>query len=198
MIQARESYGRKRTQNSEDDDVDSTSSSAFPRASEGEDAKRSEKSDGEETFNEKTTMTGRGKTNVSTEGDDEQEPAESRPGADTSGQWDDSNEPQSQQYTESARDSEEGHLDAGDKKVEKDSDDLVSAKKAKSEAHGRGSNTGQTDEERKLELDLLKQLMNRTIQLEAEARQMLLDSMDGGVARTLLLADRNGESASLL
>ncbi|CAD6573140.1 MAG: hypothetical protein TREMPRED_000733 [Tremellales sp. Tagirdzhanova-0007] len=191
VIQARESYGRKRTQNSEDDDVDSTSSSAFPRASEGEDAKRSEKSDGEETFNEKTTMTGRGKTNVSTEGDDEQEPAESRPGADTSGQWDDSNEPQSQQYTESARDSEEGHLDAGDKKVEKDSDDLVSAKKAKSEAHGRGSNTGQTDEERKLELDLLKQLMNRTIQLEAEARQMLLDSMDGGVARTLLLADRN-------
>ncbi|WVQ98939.1 hypothetical protein IAU59_006071 [Kwoniella sp. CBS 9459] len=45
--------------------------------------------------------------------------------------------------------------------------------------------------ERQLELDLLRQLLKRTIQLEAEARQMLLDSMDHGVARTLLLADRN-------
>ncbi|WWC60913.1 uncharacterized protein I303_103489 [Kwoniella dejecticola CBS 10117] len=47
------------------------------------------------------------------------------------------------------------------------------------------------DEQRKLEIDLLKQLMRKTIQLEAEARQMLLDSMDKSVARTLLLADRN-------
>ncbi|WWC69262.1 uncharacterized protein I206_103200 [Kwoniella pini CBS 10737] len=47
------------------------------------------------------------------------------------------------------------------------------------------------NEERKLEIDLLKQLMRKTIQLEAEARQMLLDSMDKSVARTLLLADRN-------
>ncbi|WWC89755.1 uncharacterized protein L201_004681 [Kwoniella dendrophila CBS 6074] len=46
-------------------------------------------------------------------------------------------------------------------------------------------------EERKLEVDLLEQLMRKTIQLEAEARQMLLDSMGKGVARTLLLADRN-------
>ncbi|WRT67322.1 uncharacterized protein IL334_004292 [Kwoniella shivajii] len=46
-------------------------------------------------------------------------------------------------------------------------------------------------EERNLEIDLLKQLMRKTIQLEAEARQMLLDSMDKSVARTLLLADRN-------
>ncbi|WVF71970.1 hypothetical protein IAT40_006780 [Kwoniella sp. CBS 6097] len=45
--------------------------------------------------------------------------------------------------------------------------------------------------ERQLELDLLRQLLKRMIQLEAEARQMLLDSMDHGVARTLLLADRN-------
>ncbi|OCF71649.1 hypothetical protein I204_07709 [Kwoniella mangroviensis CBS 8886] len=45
--------------------------------------------------------------------------------------------------------------------------------------------------ERQLEIDLLKQLLRKIIQLEAEARQMLLDSMDKGVARTLLLADRN-------
>jgi hypothetical protein len=31
------------------------------------------------------------------------------------------------------------------------------------------------------------------VRLEAEARQMLLDSMEKGVARTLLLADRNAE-----
>ncbi|KAK8869612.1 hypothetical protein IAR55_000179 [Kwoniella newhampshirensis] len=47
------------------------------------------------------------------------------------------------------------------------------------------------EDERHLQIDLLKQLMNRTIRLEAEARQMMLDSMDKGVARTLLLADRN-------
>ncbi|ORY28329.1 hypothetical protein BCR39DRAFT_535524 [Naematelia encephala] len=46
-------------------------------------------------------------------------------------------------------------------------------------------------EEHKVEIDLLKQLMDRTVRLEAEARQMLLDSMDKGIARTLLLADRN-------
>jgi potassium channel subfamily K len=44
----------------------------------------------------------------------------------------------------------------------------------------------------KLEVDLLKQLMDLTVQLEAEARQMMLDSMEKGIARTLLLADRNG------
>ncbi|KAK4687044.1 hypothetical protein P7C73_g3079, partial [Tremellales sp. Uapishka_1] len=48
----------------------------------------------------------------------------------------------------------------------------------------------------RVELDLLRQLMNRMIQLEAEARQMLLDSLDKGVARTVLLADRNGVFSS--
>lgn len=42
---------------------------------------------------------------------------------------------------------------------------------------------------------LVQQLMERVIRLEAEARQLLLDSMDHGVARTLLLADRNGASS---
>ena len=46
-----------------------------------------------------------------------------------------------------------------------------------------------------LESELVKTVMQLIIQLEAEARQMLLDSMDKGVARTLLLADRNGELA---
>ena len=40
---------------------------------------------------------------------------------------------------------------------------------------------------------IIKKLMTLTIMLEAEARQMLLDCMDKGVARTLLLADRNGK-----
>ncbi|WWD01178.1 hypothetical protein V866_008118 [Kwoniella sp. B9012] len=53
--------------------------------------------------------------------------------------------------------------------------------------------TSERDEadEKQLEIDLLKQLLRKTIQFEAEARQMLLDSMDKSVARTLLLADRN-------
>lgn len=48
-------------------------------------------------------------------------------------------------------------------------------------------------EERKLEVDLLKQLLAKTVSFEVEARQMLLDSMQKGVERTILLADRNGE-----
>ena len=54
------------------------------------------------------------------------------------------------------------------------------------------------DEEKaqQLESKLVQRVMQLTIQLEAESRQMLLDSMDKGVARTLLLADRNGESQS--
>ncbi|ADV20024.1 potassium channel protein [Cryptococcus gattii E566] len=46
-------------------------------------------------------------------------------------------------------------------------------------------------EERKLEVDLLKQLLAKTVSFEVEARQMLLDSMQKGVERTILLADRN-------
>ncbi|ORX33742.1 hypothetical protein BD324DRAFT_653796 [Kockovaella imperatae] len=42
-----------------------------------------------------------------------------------------------------------------------------------------------------LETEMLKKLMKLVIQLEAEARQMLLDSMEKGVARMLLRADRN-------
>lgn len=48
-------------------------------------------------------------------------------------------------------------------------------------------------EERQLEVDLLKQLLAKTVSFEVEARQMLLDSMQKGVERTILLADRNGE-----
>jgi len=51
---------------------------------------------------------------------------------------------------------------------------------------------GDEHDERALELDLVKQLMDLTVRLEAEAREMLLDSMEHGIARTLLLADRNG------
>ena len=45
--------------------------------------------------------------------------------------------------------------------------------------------------------DLLKRLMQLVVQMETEARDLLLESMDHDIARTLLLADRNGESASL-
>jgi potassium channel subfamily K len=50
---------------------------------------------------------------------------------------------------------------------------------------------------RELGIYLLRQLLELMVRLEAEARQMLLDSMEKGVARTLLLADRNGESQIL-
>ncbi|OXC65870.1 potassium channel protein [Cryptococcus neoformans] len=46
-------------------------------------------------------------------------------------------------------------------------------------------------EERQLEVDLLKQLLAKTVSFEVEARQMLLDSMEKSVERTILLADRN-------
>jgi hypothetical protein len=46
---------------------------------------------------------------------------------------------------------------------------------------------------RELEMYLLRQLLELMVRLEAEAPQMLLDSMEKGVARTLLLADRNAE-----
>jgi hypothetical protein len=36
------------------------------------------------------------------------------------------------------------------------------------------------------------------IKLEAQAREMLLEHLDRGLARTLLVADRNGELFSLL
>nr|ODN94990.1 hypothetical protein L204_04335 [Cryptococcus depauperatus CBS 7855] len=62
--------------------------------------------------------------------------------------------------------------------------------------------------ERQLEQDLLKQLLEKVVQFEVEARQMLLNSMEKSVERTLLLADRNvqvrdvwalrGDSASVI
>ncbi|GFZ44870.1 hypothetical protein JCM24511_02596 [Saitozyma sp. JCM 24511] len=55
----------------------------------------------------------------------------------------------------------------------------------------RGEEYAEDEDVRKLELHLLRRLVELTVRLEAEARQMLLDSMDKGVARTLLLADRN-------
>jgi potassium channel subfamily K len=46
---------------------------------------------------------------------------------------------------------------------------------------------------RELESHLLRKLVELMVRLETEARQMLLDSMEKGLVRTLLLADRNGE-----
>jgi hypothetical protein len=43
----------------------------------------------------------------------------------------------------------------------------------------------------RLELYLIKELVDRVTRLEAQSRQMLIDCMDRDVARTLLLADRN-------
>lgn len=42
-----------------------------------------------------------------------------------------------------------------------------------------------------MEYQLIKSLVDRVTRLEAQARQMLIDSMDKDLARTLLLADRN-------
>jgi hypothetical protein len=39
---------------------------------------------------------------------------------------------------------------------------------------------------------LVQQLLDRVIKLENQARGMLLDNLEHGVARTLLVADRNG------
>ncbi|GFZ48419.1 hypothetical protein JCM24511_06167 [Saitozyma sp. JCM 24511] len=44
---------------------------------------------------------------------------------------------------------------------------------------------------RELEARLLRKLVELMVRLETEARQMLLDSMEKGLVRTLLLADRN-------
>jgi potassium channel subfamily K len=46
---------------------------------------------------------------------------------------------------------------------------------------------------RELESRLLRKLVELMVRLETKARQMLLDSMESGLVRTLLLADRNGE-----
>lgn len=83
-------------------------------------------------------------------------------------------------------------------------DEVVGDDNPTDDGHDRGEEAEEAEDDEEdeeeddaahqVELDLLKQLMNRMIQLEAEARQMLLDSMDKGIARTLLLADRNGES----
>ena len=47
-----------------------------------------------------------------------------------------------------------------------------------------------------MEIDLLKRLMDLTIRLEAEARELLLNTMENGLARTLLMADRNSRFRS--
>lgn len=54
-----------------------------------------------------------------------------------------------------------------------------------------------TFERRELELGLIRQLMDLTVRLEAEARELLLECMEHSIARTLLLADRNGRSGPL-
>lgn len=43
----------------------------------------------------------------------------------------------------------------------------------------------------RMELYLVKELVDRVTRLEAQSRQMLIDTMDQDIARTLLLADRN-------
>jgi hypothetical protein len=42
---------------------------------------------------------------------------------------------------------------------------------------------------------MVRQLLNRVVKLEMQARQLLLENLDQGVARTLLVADRNGAFA---
>ena len=45
---------------------------------------------------------------------------------------------------------------------------------------------------------LVQQLLDRVIKLEMQARGMLLDNLEHGVARTLLVADRNGAFSPFL
>ncbi|WWD16124.1 hypothetical protein CI109_100549 [Kwoniella shandongensis] len=100
---------------------------------------------------------------------------------------------------------DDGPATPGEKEIEEDFKRVKEVMKEKPAARGEqeaqsttndhedcGEDTGEMEKnERQLEVDMLKQLLQRTIRLEAEARQMLLDSMEQGVARTLLLADRN-------
>jgi hypothetical protein len=39
---------------------------------------------------------------------------------------------------------------------------------------------------------MVRQLLDRVVKLEMQARRLLLENLDQGVARTLLVADRNG------
>ena len=45
---------------------------------------------------------------------------------------------------------------------------------------------------------MVRQLLDRVVKLEMQARRLLLENLDQGVARTLLVADRNGASALLI
>lgn len=42
---------------------------------------------------------------------------------------------------------------------------------------------------------IVRQLLDRVVKLEMQARRLLLENLDQGVARTLLVADRNGAFA---
>jgi hypothetical protein len=42
---------------------------------------------------------------------------------------------------------------------------------------------------------MVRQLLDRVVKLEMQARRLLLENLEQGVARTLLVADRNGTSA---
>lgn len=87
-------------------------------------------------------------------------------------------------------------LDDDDQVIGDDQDraEALVERTRRTESSTRGANGEDMTEERQLVLDLVKQLVDRAIRLEAEGRQMLLDSMPNEVARTLLLADRNGAS----
>jgi hypothetical protein len=63
-------------------------------------------------------------------------------------------------------------------------------------SHGYGYSSDDTSDAAQLAKQrvLVKQLLDRVIKLETQSRQLLLDNLEHGVARTLLVADRNGES----
>lgn len=94
---------------------------------------------------------------------------------------------------------EEAHLLGGRDKIKEDFAKIYdhAGKKRNKDGKGDGGDDDgkkEDEDEHQLAVDLIKQLLNRTVQLEAEARQMLLESMPHEIARTLLLADRNGPS----
>ena len=96
----------------------------------------------------------------------------------------------------STRSKEMGDMDDGKEEIKDDVDRVnKTVNRDRMTEDGNDRESGNSDDDKKLEADLLKHLMSRIIQLEAEARQMLLDSMDDRIARTLLLADRNGAPA---
>lgn len=82
-------------------------------------------------------------------------------------------------------------LNDAEKRVVRESAAVESIVKRRGRSDGA---EGDEKDERALEMKLVRQLLDLTVRLEAEAREMLLDTMEHGISRTLLLADRNGVS----